>query len=373
VSHSGEPFADADVRGICGIGESTKSHDLTTIGRFGIGFKSVYAFTDSPEIHSGSEHFAIDSFVWPRRIERVDADSQKTLFAFPFRAGDDGAFRDIAVGLEKLGARTLLFLREIDEINWSIDGGASGIYLRSKPNYIDAKSRFVNLIGEETGHEAIEENWLSFEKPVLTESGALAGYVELAFNIATDKSGARSIARIADSTVVVFFPTIVPTNLGFLIQGPYRTTPSRDNIPRNDPWNQILVHETASLLAEALVSLRDIGLMSSDLLRTLPLDRTKFGEGAMLAPLFDLVSNRLSNVELLPCYGGGHASAKSALLARGQELRDLLNPKQLGRLFPTGDVSDGAAEKLWLSDEITQDRTPELRRNYPPLATSADL
>lgn len=36
IRHFGVPFDEADVRGICGIGESTK--DLTAIGRFGIGF-----------------------------------------------------------------------------------------------------------------------------------------------------------------------------------------------------------------------------------------------------------------------------------------------------------------------------------------------
>ena len=63
-SHWGKPFDEKDVRGICGIDESTK--DLNSIGRFGIGFKSVYAFTDCPEIHSDTEHFAIDSYVWPK-------------------------------------------------------------------------------------------------------------------------------------------------------------------------------------------------------------------------------------------------------------------------------------------------------------------
>lgn len=63
VSHLGKPFNEADVRGICGIAESTKA--LTAIGRFGIGFKSVYAFTDRPEVHSGDESFAIENLVWP--------------------------------------------------------------------------------------------------------------------------------------------------------------------------------------------------------------------------------------------------------------------------------------------------------------------
>ena len=43
VTHDGRPFNESDVRGLCGVGESTKTEDLTQIGKFGIGFKSVYA------------------------------------------------------------------------------------------------------------------------------------------------------------------------------------------------------------------------------------------------------------------------------------------------------------------------------------------
>src|SRR5262249_28458761 len=69
VSHYGEPFNERDVRGICGIAESTKG--FTAIGRFGIGFKSVYAFTKRPQIHSGVEDFAIENFVWPVAVRPV--------------------------------------------------------------------------------------------------------------------------------------------------------------------------------------------------------------------------------------------------------------------------------------------------------------
>src|SRR5436309_5392761 len=65
LRHDGRPFNKPDVRGICGLGKSTNVDDPTRIGRFGIGFKSVYAYTSRPEIHSGSEHFAIEKYVRP--------------------------------------------------------------------------------------------------------------------------------------------------------------------------------------------------------------------------------------------------------------------------------------------------------------------
>jgi hypothetical protein len=61
LSHFGKPFDDADVRSVCDIAESTKNE--SSIGRFGLGFKSVYTVTDLPELHSGDEDFAIENYV----------------------------------------------------------------------------------------------------------------------------------------------------------------------------------------------------------------------------------------------------------------------------------------------------------------------
>src|SRR3954471_17066776 len=71
VSHHGKAFSTEDVVSICALAESTKSNDITAIGKFGIGFKSVYAYTRHPEVHSGDEHFVIDAFVRPRTAEQV--------------------------------------------------------------------------------------------------------------------------------------------------------------------------------------------------------------------------------------------------------------------------------------------------------------
>src|SRR5207244_3116025 len=147
--------------------------------------------------------------------------------------------------------------------------------------------------------------------------------------------------------LVVFFPTVLETYLGFLVQGPYRTTPSRDNVPRHDAWNQHCVEETAIVLAEALRWLRDHDLLDTNALGCLPLDRAKFGKGSMFASLFDVTKRALATEPLLPRFGGGYVAAAGSKLARTQELRDL---------FRAG------GELAWLSGDISQDRTPELRR-----------
>ena len=126
VSHFGKPFDESNVRGICGIGEGTKDH--TAIGRFGIGFKSVYAVTERPEIHSGAEDFAIENFVWPVSVSAIDREEDETVILLPL--GNDNGHQEIAAGLGRLGASSLLFLRQIEEIRWTTKNGCSGIYLR---------------------------------------------------------------------------------------------------------------------------------------------------------------------------------------------------------------------------------------------------
>src|SRR6185295_7109389 len=355
ISHCGAPFNTNDVRGICGIAKSGKG--LTAIGRFGIGFKSVYAFTERPEVHSGDEDFAIENFVWPSAVRPVERQPDETVFLLPPKANDSSAREEIARGLERLGPSTLLFLRQIEEIAWNVDGRASGFYLRGAPEMVGDGVRRLILIGQEEGKTEIEEHWLIFSQVVTGPDGVSAGQVEIAFSLARGKEpSAPLIQPVNDSPLVVFFPTVLPTHLGFLVQGPYRTTPSRDNVPRSDPWNQRMIEETAKLLVRGLRWLRDNGLLDAAALRCLPLDRNRLGEGDRFAPLFDATRDALIAEALLPRFGGGHVPAGTARLARGQELRTLFDARQLARLHGV------KGEVAWLSADITQDRSPQLRQ-----------
>lgn len=354
VSHYGEPFNAGDVQAICSVGETTK--ELTDIGRFGIGFKSVYAFTDRPRVHSGLEDFAITDFVRPVAAPVMERDPAETVILIPLKADDASGHDEIARGIGRLGASALLFLRQIEEIHWSVEDRRSGLYLR-EPKEIASGVRRVTVVGQEQGKPDVYEEWLVFSNAVAAKDGQLAGHVELAFSLTRDEGSQRDrLQRVERSPLVVFFPTVLETHLGFLVQGPYRTTPSRDNVPRGDTWNQRLVSETASLLGRTLCWLRDNDFLDGAALRCLPLDSAKFGEASMFASLYNATKSALSTDSLLPRFDAGHVPASRARLGRTQELRDLFTPTQLAALY------GAQGELVWLSGDITQDRTPELRR-----------
>jgi len=116
------------------------------------------------------------------------------------------------------------------------------------------------------------------------------------------------------------------------------------------------VGATALLLVESLRWLRDHNQLDTMALRCLPLDPTKFGEGTMFAPLFAATKQALMSEPLLPCFDRAPVAGINARLARTQEVRELFTPSQLMVLF-------GEKHELhWLRGDVTQDRTPELRR-----------
>ncbi len=387
VKHDGRPFNERDVRGVCGVAEGTKTDDLTQIGKFGIGFKSVYAYTSTPEIHSGDEHFRIEHYVRPYKAPtKVPADPWTTLFVLTFDATDlepQTAMYEIAERLRNLSARILLFLRNIKEIEYKLPDKTGGVYLREAVSH--GQARQVTVIGQNNGQDE-DENWLVFERPLSVPDGADTVWVEIGFKLeANSKDRNESIVRIKESPLVVYFPTEKSTRFGFLIQGPYRTTPSRDNIPKDDDWNIKLVKETALLLVDALQSLKKMGLLTVALLNALPIRMDDFPEDDMFYPIVEAVRDALLDQELLPTDDGTFVSARNAKLASAEWLRTLLRHEELRQLLRTenslkwisGEITERAKHDLWKYireelkvEEITPDSfarkiTTEFLENLP--------
>ncbi|MCY3857506.1 MAG: hypothetical protein OXG25_01215 [Gammaproteobacteria bacterium] len=362
--HFGELFNEEDVRGISDVLMGTKKEDFAQIGTFGIGFKSVYAFTASPEIHSGDEHFAIKRYIRPEAKEPrpgLSIRPDETVFIFPFdhtELSEEEAFDLILEKLRRLGPSVMLFLRRIDEIEWRVEPAQEeGQYLKEVEQVDNYKTAHrVTVIGQNNGQDE-SEDWLIFEKPVTVPDNSGQVAVEIGFRLENStEDGTESIRRIHSAPLVVYFPTEKATGLGFLIQGPYRTTPARDNVPEHDAWNRELSRQTAELVVESLRQLKEMGLSSVSLLRALPIGMDDFPETSLFYPIFSKVRKALMDEELLPADDGTFVAARNAKIAGSERLNKLLNSNQLRQLLQTTGVTK------WLSSEISERRTLALWR-----------
>lgn len=186
-----------------------------------------------------------------------------------------------------------------------------------------------------------------FSKPMYQVDDVLAGHIEVAFRLKKKKN---TVVPMSPSFLVAFFPTAVETHLGFRVQGPYRTTLARDNVPRNDEWNQRCVDSTGDVLVEALVWLRDNDLLNVNALSCLPIDQHKF-QNTRFSPLYNKVKQALATRSLLPVRGGGYMPSPRIRATLSPGLRDLF------------ELHDDTSQPLhWLSDDITDRSTPALRQ-----------
>ena len=113
VTHNGKRLFDFnDVDSITTVGSSTKKDDVNSIGTFGAGFKSVFAITKTPSIHSGDYHFRIIDFIVPETVEPLVNKEQYTVISLPFNHPDiasEDAYNQISNRLKALESESLLF------------------------------------------------------------------------------------------------------------------------------------------------------------------------------------------------------------------------------------------------------------------------
>lgn len=370
VEHNGKAFNEDDVRAISYFGKGKT--DVTAIGHFGLGFKSVFAYTASPRVHSSHDDFELVDLYTLRGIDHpTDLRAGRTRFVLPFdheqkepvyielskRKKPAQARAEIGSKLKALGGATLLFTRTLKEIQWS-DGKIGGQYLRDDALIrvgAHEKLRETLIVSGDAGDQYFLVNEQVVSWP--DESGRMVERRPIAIAIELDNSYRRGGRVGGDEAqkLWVFFPTDKETHTGIIVQGPYRTTPARDNVPADDDFNRHLVAQTAALLANTLSAMKPLGVVGADLLSRLPIDESKFEKDSFFRPLYDAVRKALRQEPLLPTNKSIHVPAERAKLARGQRLVELISRKQLSRLF-------GKDNLEWLDTLITADRYPVLYR-----------
>jgi hypothetical protein len=328
VEHNGTPFTSQNVYTITSFGESTSRDDMLKTGHFGVGFKSVFAFTATPIIVSGDEHFMIHGLY--RVSEHPypgDFPKDRTRIVLPFNhhtekpnyvedlMSADEAYEKISARLTGLNMHTLLFTRNIREIRWEIDGSC-GHYLREDKT--KGHARHTTITDGQT-----LSNYLVFSRTPSWRGKAFKD-VEIAFGL-DDKDQITTI----EDFLYVLFCTTQETHLQFILNGPYKTNPSRETISEEDDFNLHLMKETCQLLSDILPRLRDEGLLTTQFLGVLP--NASDNLRLFYAPLLATVVARFQSEELDPTDNDRHAPAQHVFQGPAA-LREVITPNELAFL-----------------------------------------
>ncbi len=334
-------FDERDIRGITGIFNSSKKDNPDQIGKFGVGFKSVFVYTDTPVVYSKHHSFRIERLVLPVEVPPKPDLGDRTRFEFPFnnpKKNVKEAFAEIKAGLEQLSENTLLFLRNLGYIKWKI-GEQEGALLREEHG-----QNHVEVLKQLDGKEVVSSHWLRFSAPVQLDKafsspieGVERQQVAIAFELALtgdkksydknkDMKEQLKVVPAVRGKVSVYFPADKETSgLRFHLHGPFVPELSRASI-KNSPENLPLFGQLAALTAKSLHSIKALGLLTGEFLVVLPNADDPLPERYQV--IRSAVISEMKAEALVPTYRGGHAPATRLLQARAA-LKALLTSEDL--------------------------------------------
>ncbi len=359
--HNGDRlFSLTDVEAITSIGFSTKKDDHTSIGKFGIGFKAVFAYSATPEIESGEFHFRIRDMVVPDTSNLFPASlgEGKTRFIFPFdnpKKSSENARAEIEKNLRQLNENTLLFLSNIHKIEYHLSDSTKGfLELRENTNDNDQIEISVMRHGNPIPDSI---HFLRFEKVVSVkdeENDEIKKCkIAVAFGMDKPKNQNWKIKPL-EGQVNIYFPAVRETSkLRFHMHAPFASTVARDSV-RDCPANDELRDHLAVLVAESMHSIRDRKRLDVEFLATLPNDRDYLSPRYL--PIQKQLIKEFNQKKLVPMKQGGHATAsESYRTARGERmLSDLITDEDLARL-----LKKDSSSPLWIANPPRLDSSRE--------------
>lgn len=324
LEHNGQGlFTLADVRSITSIGKSTKREDPTSIGKFGVGFKAVFAYTNTPEIHSGDFHFCIRDLLVPETegVQHPRMEGLETRFIFPFdnpKKPREQAVDEVQSGLLALGNNTLLFLNHIHKIEYLLPNGSLGTLERIPHQEGRIEIRTTQPDGKET-----ISHWLLFKKDVevTDEKGEPKNCrIAIAYSLVKEENKKMAekwkIVPLDHGQTSIYFPASEEKpNLKFHLHAPFASTVARDVVRKGVKANEILRDHLSDLVVESLHNIRDQGMLTVAFLAVLPNHNDDLPE--FYEPIRNAIVHAFQKQDLTPTRSGEHRPAGD--LYRGPE------------------------------------------------------
>jgi hypothetical protein len=337
VFHNGKDFDEDDLMSVTTFANTTKNkqNEINLIGKFGIGFKSVYSITDEPRIHCRDYHYKITDFeVLEEAAAVVKIGDFGTRIVLPFKSeSKKEIFQKVKSGLKQINSNYLLFLKEIENVEIIFDDGS--IQKISSVVSVVKEDVFIKKIIYQNHCENNDEAYLIFSCNKDKKSE-----IQLAFRL--DRNDDKEqIVTCNGSNAFVYFPTLHNTNLGFLLHARFTTTPTREYVPfdlNNSPENFKLLKEAGAFFKSVLLKVKELGYFDSSFFKILPLvDPVSYiqngKENIIYKTFYDVTLEVLKTKKIIPVLGNKHNFASETAFSKIESISKLLNRKDLELLF----------------------------------------
>lgn len=247
-----------DINSLVSVGRSNKTVN-EEIGKFGLGFKSVYSYTNTPYVYDDSFHFKIEDKIVPVLIETDHPLREKgeTLFELPF-IEPVKASEEIKKRLQNL-EKPVLFLPHVKSIKWKEEGDNDWqTYTKS----IKETKEFGEIKCEKTRLNECGKTLNLYVFKKMCE--CLGNSYKISVGYFLDSKGNIDLER--NKKIYCFFKTNEEFDGCFICHAPFLLTGARDRIQESKEENNIFLKGIAKLAADSLLCLRDIGLKNGRLL-----------------------------------------------------------------------------------------------------------
>lgn len=361
--HDGEPFDEADVKGVSSMLMGTKDkEDAQTIGRFGMGFKSVFKYTYQPEIYSDDEAFKITSYLLPVAItEGWDFEKEKqnvvcklsdtrsfmpfvkadhlTKIIIPFKKyGRNGELEsvpgdDVLKKLLELDGEILLFLTHIHNLYWVNKENGDFAQITLSQDEKDEKLITCRIEGTEYDGKEDISKYLKF-KEVFNHPEMKGAEVSVAYKL---NSRGDNVNEVEDSDIWVYFPTRDNADLPFLIHGSFETAVSREKLMTPSSFNSDLFDKLGDLIATSMEELAERKLITQVFLRRIVLAAFEDEESNETIPgLKEKITKAFIEKGLVPNRNGEYKNPSELKLPVPFRMADFIDKPLISKAFVEG-------------------------------------
>ncbi|KAK2197037.1 bifunctional Histidine kinase-HSP90-like ATPase superfamily/Zinc finger [Babesia duncani] len=363
-------FQERDVRSICDIGASSKVGNVSSnkIGRFGIGFKSVFVLTNEPHVFSNGYNFKFSSdpayennieYILPHWVDIQDYSGSlgfvqnqlpnddyihfaefcelivpNTILYLPLKQEYliNNAYKDYYREFQTLDASSLLFLRKICHISL-LDAvekvNTSFLKICTTKYKVDLESNKY-LFAETVSELLLESRRHQLNESMMQVTKSNYIMIEYKFNLTSQQhqfleekhksrnrhiSIALTLENHPDQKFSVYnYLPICDYGLGFMVHADFVLSATRESILLNDTWNELLADKICDCFLLFLTIIQNSNMSNSNVYESFVRAIPNPGDGIKTFKyVCQRISSNLLNLNWILGYDGSFVKPHEAL------------------------------------------------------------